>query len=187
MSKKIKHLTGCLSAAEHLRVDAETGQLLIYDIPNFPSGIIPQGYLDKCTSVAVAVTGSGNLDYVIAMPIRPDKQKSGSLKDIDIDPVVFCFKRDDLESFPTGVALRHQDFPGRTSPLSGYEKFTVEQTVQNLRTQLVTGYYPIASSADYYANAISHSVEKLNELVGLNISAWLSSTNPASNNGTNAP
>lgn len=116
MSKMIQYLTGCLSAAEHLRVDAESGNLLIYDIPNFPAGIIPAGYLDKCSSVAVAVTGSGNFDYLVAMPIRPDKQKNGSMKDIDIDPVVFCFKRDDLAAFPTGVALRHQDFPQRRPP-----------------------------------------------------------------------
>jgi hypothetical protein len=177
MSKKIEYLTGCLSAAEHLRVDAESGKLLIYDIPNFPSGVIPSGYLEKCSSVVVGLTGSGNFDYIVAMPIRPDRQKSGSAKDIDIDPVVFCFKRDDLESFPTGVALRHQDFPGRTSPLSGYETFTVEQTVQELRTQIVTGYYPVSSSADYYTNAISHSVAKLNELVGSNINAWWSASN----------
>ena len=176
MSKKIEYITGCLSAAEHLRMDAESGNLLIYDIPNFPAGIIPAGYLDKCSSVAVGLTGSGNFDYIVAMPIRPDRQKSGSAKDIDIDPVVFCFKRDDLESFPTGVALRHQSFPGRTSPLSGYEKFTVEQTVQQLRTQIVTGYYPLSSSADYYTNAISHSVGKLNDLVGANINDWLSAS-----------
>jgi hypothetical protein len=183
MSKKIEYLTGCLSAAEHLRVDAESGKLLIYDIPHFPSGIIPQGYLDKCSSVVVAVTGSGDFDYVVAMPIRPDKQKNGSSKDIDIDPVVFCFKSDDLKCYPTGVALRHQDFPGRTSPLSGYETFTVEQTVQDLRTQLVAGYYPISSSADYYVEAISHSVEKLNELAGSNLTGWLGSGNSASTSG----
>ena len=85
MSKRIEYLTGCLSAAEHLRLDAEAGNILIYDIPNFPTGIIPPGYLDKCSSVAVAVTGSGNFDYLVAMPVRPDKQKSGSMKDIDID------------------------------------------------------------------------------------------------------
>lgn len=181
MSKKIQYLTGCLSAAEHLRVDAESGNLRIYDIPNFPSGIIPRGYLDKCSSVVVAVTGSGNLDYLVAMPIRPDRQKSGSMKDIDIDPVVFCFKRDDLEAFPTGVALRHQDFPQRTSPLSGYEAFSVEQTVTDLREKLVTGYQPISASPAYYGSAISHSVGKLDQLVGSNIQAWLSASLSASN------
>lgn len=185
MSNKIQYITGCLSAAEHLRVDAAHGNLLIYDIPNFPSGIIPAGYLDKCSSVVVAVTGSGNLDYLVAMPIRPDKQKSGSMKDIDIDPVVFCFKRDDLEAFPTGVALSHQNFPGRTSPLSGYNAFTVEQTVTDLRTKLVTGYQPISASPDYFTNAISHSVAKLDQLCGVNIKAWVSASAPvAGSNNT---
>jgi hypothetical protein len=186
MSKKIEFLTGCLSAAEHLRVDAETGNILVYDIPNFPAGIIPTGYLNKCSSVAVAVTGSGNFDYLVAMPVRPDKQKSGSMKDIDIDPVVFCFKRDDLEAFPTGVALRHQDFPLRTTPLSGYDAFTVEQTVTDLRRNLITGYLPISTVPGNYPHAISHGVSKLDQLVGSNINAWLSAWNSGSK-GTNTP
>lgn len=173
MSKKIEYLTGCLSAAEHLRVDAESGKLLIYDIPSFPTGIIPAGYLDQCASVAVAVTCSANFDYLVAMPIRPDKQKSGSVKDIDIDPVIFCFKRDDLDCYPTGVALHHQNFPGRTTAIGGYEKFTVDQTVQDLRAKLITGYYPLSTSAEYYSSAISHSVAKLNALAGQNIATWL--------------
>jgi hypothetical protein len=176
MSKKIEYLTSCLSAAEHLRIDAESGNLLIYSIPSFPTGIIPPGYLDKCSSVAVAVTGVGDLDYIVAMPIRPDKQKSGSAKDIDIDPVVFCYKRDDLEVYPTGVALSHQNFPGRTSPLTGYEDFTLEETLEELREKIVTGYFPISSSADYYTNAISHSVGKLIDLKGTSISDWLNAS-----------
>jgi hypothetical protein len=57
MSKKIHYLTGCLSAAENLYADAVSGQLRFYDVKSFPAGIIPDGYLDKCSSVAVGITG----------------------------------------------------------------------------------------------------------------------------------
>jgi hypothetical protein len=101
MSKKINYLTGSQASIEHLRVDVDAGQIAVYDIPNFPTGIIPTGYLNKCSSVAVAVSGSANLDYLIVLPQRPDT--SGSAKVIDIDPVIFCFKTNDLRTHPKTI------------------------------------------------------------------------------------
>jgi hypothetical protein len=173
MSKKIEYLTNCQNAVEHLRVDAESGKILIYDIPNFPPGVIPAGYLNKCASVAVAITGSGNFDYLVAMPERPDKSPtSGSAKVIDIDPAVFCLQKDSLEMFPTGAKFNHQSFPFRTTPAPGTEKLSVEDTLSQFRQNLVTGYQPISGSPEPYLHAISHSVAKLNSLIGQQISSW---------------
>jgi len=172
MSNKIEYLTNCQNAIEHLRIDAQEGKLLIYDIPSFPTGIIPQGYLNQCSSVTVAVTGSGNFDYVVIMPKRPDKPKSGSTKDVDIDPAVFCLQADGLEMFPTGAKFNHQAFPGRTLPAPGTEALSVRETLKTFRANLLTGYQPISGSPEYYFNAISHSVAKLNSLLGPQISGW---------------
>lgn len=172
MSKKIEYLTNCQNAVEHLRVDAESGRLLFYDIPNFPTGIIPKGYLDQCSSVAVAVTGSGNFDYLVIIPQRPDKPKSGSLKDIDTDPVVFCLQPDGLEMFPTGVKFNHQNFPFRTAAAPGTETLSVWDTLNSFRQNLVTGYQPLSVSPDVYYHAISHSVAKINSLLGAQMRDW---------------
>jgi hypothetical protein len=177
MSTKIEYLTNCQNAVEHLRVDAETGKLLIYDIKSFPSGIIPQGYLNKCSSVAVAVTGSGNFDYLVVIPQRPDKPKSGSLKDVDTDPAVFCLQPDGLAMFPTGAKFNHQNFPFRTAPASGTEKLSVVDTLNLFRQNLVTGYQPISSSPEVYYHAISHSVAKINNLLGQQINEWNAKVN----------
>lgn len=172
MSKKLNFITGCLNAVEQLRVDVETGQLTLYDVKDVPAGIIPRGYLAKCTSVAVAVSGSGNNDYLVLMPTRPDRAASGSGKVIDIDPVVFCLKSNSLDTYPTGVALFHQNYGGRTSPISGYDTYTLEQTVNDMRTNLLTGSKPLSAAPNYYLNSISHSVARLNDMFGSQISGW---------------
>ena len=172
MSKKIDYLTNCLSAIEHLRYDAEREKILIYDIQNFPSGIIPAGYLNQCSSVTVAVTGSGNFDYLVIMPQRPDKPTSGSLKVIDVDPAIFCLQPDGLEMFPTGAKFNHQDFPFRTRPAPGTENLTVADTLNLFRQNLTTGYQPISASPEVYYHAISHSVAKMNSLLGLELEKW---------------
>jgi hypothetical protein len=172
MSKKIDYLTNCQNAVEHLRADAETGRLLFYDIPNFPTGIIPQGYLNQCSSVAVAVTGSGNVDYLVIIPQRPDKPSSGSLKEIDTDPAVFCLQPDGLKMFPTGAKFNHQDFPFRTRPAPDTEMLTVAETLAMFRQNLVTGYHPISSSPVVYQHAISHSVAKIQLLLKEQIDQW---------------
>lgn len=172
MSKKIEYLTNCQSAIEHLRYDAESEKLLFYDIQNFPTGIIPAGYLNQCSSVAVAVTGSGNFDYLVIIPQRPDKPTSGSLKDIDTDPVIFCLQPDGLEMFPTGAKFNHQDFPFRTRPAPGTEHLSVADTLNLFRQNLITGYRPISASSEVYYHAISHSVAKMNSLLGQEIEKW---------------
>lgn len=172
MSEKFTYLTGSLSAIEHLRIDAESGHMKYYDLPSFPAGIIPTGYYDKCSSVGVAITGSGNVDYLVILPQRPDYAKSGDAKDIDTDPVIFCFKPDSTKAFPTGVALYHQDFAGRTIPVSGYESFTLEETVNDLHSKLIPGYAPLSASPAPYRNAIVHGVKTINEMLGTQISGW---------------
>jgi hypothetical protein len=183
MSKKIEYLTNCQSAIEHLRVDAESGKLLIYDIPNFPTGIISQGYLNQCMSVAVAVTGSGNFDYLVIIPQRPDKPKSGNLKDMDTDPAVFCLQPDGLEMFPTGAKFNHQKFPFRTAPAAGTEALSVKDTLNHFRQNLVTGYQPLSGSPAVYYHAVSHSVSKINNLLGKQIDEWNAELNSGNEPG----
>ena len=159
-------------AVEKLRLDAQSNQLCIYDIPHFPTGVIHPKYLEKCASVVVGVSGSGNLDYLVVMPQRLDHAKTVSGKDMDLDPVVFCFKGNANDAFPTGLALFHQNFSGRTQPVSGYDSFTMEQTLADLRQQLITGALPWDGNSTVYLNAISHSIVELNYLLGPQIGEW---------------
>lgn len=172
MSKKIEYLTGSQAAVEQLRVDVGTGQLKFYTLPEFPKGIFRDGYAEKCYSCAAAVSGSGHYDYMVVLALRPDWAQSGSGKVIDIDSAAFCFKSDDLESFPTGSALFHQSFDGRTTPLSGYNAWPLEQTVNDLHSKLIPQSIPLSASQEPYLNAISHSIGKFHHLLGSQISSW---------------
>jgi hypothetical protein len=169
---KVEYLTGCDEAVQHLRADVEAGQFVIKSVQHVPAGIIPPGYLQKCSSVTVAVSGSGSNDYVVLIPERPDYANSGSGKVIDIDPIAFCLKRDDLDTYPTGVALFHQKYDGRTTEITGYDAYTLEETVSDLRSNLLTGAQPLSAASPTCINSITHAVTKLNNLLGPGISGW---------------
>jgi hypothetical protein len=184
MSKKIEYLTGSREAVEQLRVDVDTGQLKFYTLPEFPTGIFNPKYAEKCYSFAAAVSGSGHNDYLVVLALRPDWAESGSGKVIDIDTAAFCFKSDDTEHFPTGSALFHQKFDGRTTPLSGYNVCPLKQTVNYLHSTLIPGSTPLSASADPYLNAISHSIGKFDQLLGAQVSGWVNSPTASSGSGT---
>ncbi len=119
-----------------------------------------------------AVSGSGANDYLVVLALRPDWANKGNSKVLDIDTATFCFKNNDLQAFPTGLALFHQNYSGRTTSLSGYESQSLDQTVNDLHSKLIPRSVPLSGSSQTYLNAISHSIGKFNELLGTKVSGW---------------
>ena len=168
--KKIELLPSSLAAVAQLRVDVDQGAIKFYTLPEAPTGIFHPDYSAKCYSFAAAVSGNGALDYLVVLALRPDWAPTGDGKVIDIDTAAFCFKTDDLKVAPSGAALFHQNFAGRTNPITGYEGYTLESTVNDLHSKLIPGSKPISAIPCHYINAISHSITKFNEVLAPQIS-----------------
>lgn len=169
--KKIEMLPSSLSAVQHLRVDIERGTIKFFTLPESPAGIFHPGIAAKCYTFAAAVSGSGTEDYLVVLALRPDWEKGSDGKVIDIDTAAFCFKTDDLVAAPSGTALFHQNFEGRTMPVTGYEAYTLEQTVNDLHSKLIPGSSPLSAVPQYYINAISHSIGKFNDVLAPQVAA----------------
>lgn len=170
--KKIEYLPSSLGAVEHLRCDVDTMSIKFYTIPEAPPGIFHPKLAEKCYTFAAGVSGCGPVDYLVYMAFRPDWAAAGDGKVLDIDTAAFCFKTDSLSPSPSGVALFHQNFSGRTSPLPGYEAFTLEQTVNDLHSKLIPGSIPLSSADSTLVQAMAHSIGKYNQLLGPQVESW---------------
>jgi hypothetical protein len=169
---EVKFLPSSLSAVEHLRYDVDHLTIKYYTLPEAPTGIFHPKYAEKCYTFAAGVSGNGVVDYLVYMALRPDWATTGNGKVLDIDTAAFCFKTDDLESAPSGLALFHQDFDGRTSPLSGYESFTLEETVNDLHSKLIPGDMALSGGSPILINAITHSISRFQTLLEPRIQQW---------------
>ena len=170
--KRVEYLPSSLSAVEHLRLDVDAMNIKFYTIPEAPTGIFNTKYAEKCYTFAAGVSGNGAVDYLVLMALRPDWAASGDAKDLDIDTAAFCFKADDLKAAPSGVALFHQNFDGRTTPLTGYESFTLEETVNDLHSKLIPRTVPLSEAPTECLSAMAHSIRRFNELLDPQIAEW---------------
>lgn len=173
--KEIEYLPSSLSAVDQLRVDVDAMSIKYYTLPEAPSGIFHPSYAEKCYSFVGGVSGNGSEDYLIYMALRPDWRKTGDGKVLDIDTAAFCFKTDDQNAAPSGVALFHQRFDGRTTPLTGYEAFTLEATVNDLHSKLIAESQPLSSAPEMIVNAMTHSIKRLKSLLEPQIMEWKAS------------
>lgn len=170
--KLVDYLPSSLSAVEHLRVDVDAMSIKFFTLPEAPTGIFHSKYAENCYTFAAGVSGNGQVDYLVLMALRPDKSASGDAKVLDIDTAAFCFKADELNVAPSGVALFHQKFEGRKTPLIGYEAFTLEETINDLHSKLIPGSLPISAAPPNCINAMTHSIMKFNELLNPQIAEW---------------
>lgn len=171
--KKVDYLPSSLSAVEHLRCDMDAMTLKFYTLPEAPTGIFHPEYAEKCYTFAAGLSGNGTVDYLVYMALRPDWDKTGDGKVLDIDTAAFCFKTVELHSLSSGVALFHQNFDGRTSSLLGYEAFTLEETVNDLHSKLIPGVTPLSGSDPILINAMTHSIGKFQMLLKPQIYQWV--------------
>jgi hypothetical protein len=170
--KKVDYLPSSLSAVEHLRCDVDNLTIRYYTLPEAPTGIFHPKYEEKCYAFVAGLSGNGVYDYLFYMALRPDWDKTGDGKVLDIDTAAFCFKTDGLDSLSSGVALFHQNFEGRTSPLSGYESFTLEETVNDLHSKLIPGSEPLSGCNPILLNAMAHSIGRFQTLLEPQIQQW---------------
>ena len=70
------------------------------------------------------------------------------------------------------MALFHQNFEGRTTPLPGYDAFTLEETVNDLHSKLIPGSMPLSASDQILVNAMAHSIGRFQTLLGPQIQKW---------------
>jgi hypothetical protein len=156
------------SAARRFLNDVGSHTVRCYDIQTFTSDIIPSvypaSYLDKCTSVTVAVSGSlsEGVDWMAFCPNRVDRDRARGVLVHDIDPLILTLDASQTPS-PVGVIGYHLNFPGRTSPILGYALSDYPTSVGSIRSSVVTGLSPLTlipapinealqQMADYFRN-----------------------------------
>ena len=149
------------AAAERFVSEIGSNTVRCYDIKSFQSDIIPSvypaAYLNKCTSITVAVSGSvgEGVDWMVFCPQRVDKDiKSGRLV-YDIDPLILTLDSSNQPS-PVGVIGYHLNFPGRTTPIAGYALSDYPTSVVDLRTTIVTGLSTLAQIPNPVEQALGH-------------------------------
>lgn len=156
----LKFVTGYSQALTSLYADVGKGNCICYDIDTFPgsglSGFYPPTYLSKCSSVSVAISGDANQrDWLAVVPFRVDAAKSGK-KFYDQDPFIISFDADSGTPAETGIVAYHQDYSGRTTPISGYDHLSKPETIAALRLELTTGKYPVSEAAPEVITALQH-------------------------------
>jgi hypothetical protein len=144
-------------AAQRFISEVGSDAVRYYDISSFRSDVIPSvypaSYLDKCTSMTVAVSGSQSegLNWMVFCPHRVDKDKSEGNLVYDIDPLILTLDSAQQPS-PIGVIGYHLKFPGRVTPIAGYTLSDYPTSVASLRSSVITGLAPL--------NQIPSSVEQ---------------------------
>ena len=176
MPNQPSYFSECEGAINALRQDVKNGEIAIYEIEQLPSGTLPASLAAKCSSAAVAVSGSGSAFYLAILPFRIDEDKKTATKVIDADPIIFAARSGAVDSYPTGVFIHHSDYSGRTTPISGYETCSCGQTVAFLKDTLITGIQPLGQSNPIYLEAIAHGIGHFDKLLGQSFEEWSAKT-----------
>jgi hypothetical protein len=77
----------------------------------------------------------------------------------DQDPSIFTFDADSGRPSDTGVVAYHPNYPGRTTPILGYENLSLPATVAALRQQFVPNTYPAAEAPKSVIEALGHMAD----------------------------
>jgi hypothetical protein len=150
------------AAAERFYADVGSNAVRFYDIPTFASDVTPSvypfSYLEKCTRAVVAVSGSAveGQEWMVVCPYRVDRDRRNSQMVFDIDPLIMTLDGDSLDPSPVAVIGYHQNFVGRTSPISGCAFSDVRTTVSQLRVAVTIGRTPLDFSPAEVQGALGH-------------------------------
>ena len=159
-------------AAERFYSEVGTNNVNFYDVDSFTNGafpsVYPSRYLDKCTRVVVAVSGSKveGHDWIAICPYRVDQDKTNQRMVFDLDPMILTFDPDAFTASPVAFIGYHQNFTGRTSPIEGIPYSNIFSTVSQLRTAVTTGQVPLSATPLEVASAIGHMAEYFRRLRG---------------------
>lgn len=162
MSKKRKPFPTCSESLGKLVEDVPAGTYRVYDVSSFSPqlDVFPPGYLDKCSNVTVATSGSPTegIDWMVVCPTRVDgKDQHG-----DIDAAIVLLDSETLEPAPSGLIGYHQDFAERSAPITGaYEWSDYPKTVADLRGEIEEQTAPIDDAPSAVKNALHHMANKV--------------------------
>lgn len=154
-------------AGEKLVKDVGDLNVVVYDVPTFQSSFplknYPAGYLDKCVSVTVAISGSQGegINWALIAPYRLDTSGSNKEKVYDIDPMVIALDNGSGIAGEVGYIGYHQNFQGRTTWEPGYSGIAPSVAVTMLRSQVVTGSMPLSAAPEPIKNALAYMAERL--------------------------
>jgi hypothetical protein len=158
----LKTIHGCENALEPLYREVGTNSFMFFqpddNLFQSLSGFYPTSYLKKCTSIVVAVSGEANssTDWLVVCPFRVDEDKDDGRKSYDLDPFVITADRTVGELAPIGIVAYHQRFEGRTTPVDGFEEFTLCETVATLKQRLPSEPTDISQIPLPVRNALDH-------------------------------
>lgn len=159
---QFKEIIDHRAAAERFYCDVGSNAVRFYDIPGFTSDITPsvypERYLEKCTRVVVAVSGSQleGKEWMVICPYRVDQDKKNRAMVFDIDPLIMTLDSDSFEPSPVAVIGYHQNFVGRTSRIDGCLYSDVQTTVPQLRVAVTRGLTPLDLAPSEVDGAIGH-------------------------------
>jgi len=163
MSKKKcgKPFSTCSEAIEKLIDDVPAGNVRTYDVSSFPSGldVFPDAYREKCSHFHVATSGAPDgRDWMVICPSRIDPKAAST----DIDPAIVVLDSSSRGAGPSGLVGYHQDYAGRTLPITGaYDWQDHSGTVERLREQITTGTAPLEAAPPEVLSSLHHMADKI--------------------------
>ena len=154
------------AAAEKLYEDVGVNNVKVYDVAEYGRiaqvPVHPSALSEKWSQVVVATSGDApaGRDWMVVAPYRVDSSKGSNEKCIDIDPVLFVFDSNTGTPHPSGAVAYHQDYPGRTTSVPGYETVQVEDAVCGLRAKVTTGLEPLPDAPSEVLSSLQNMVKK---------------------------
>lgn len=172
MGIKFKIVPGSVSGLQKLANDVPAGNVAFYTVNTFPVGVISDEYLDKCSHVTVAVSGTpGGQDWMIICPHRIDVQSVSASDEgfqamSDIDPLIVVVDSDTSIPGPSGIIGYHQNFEGRTTAIEEHHFSDVATTVSQLRSKIIPSMQHIDEAPESVKNALFHMHKRFIKLIG---------------------
>ncbi len=158
-----KPFSTCSEAIEKLIDDVPAGKVRTYDVSSFPSGIdvFPDAHREKCSQFHVATSGAPDgRDWMVIFPLRVDAKAEST----DIDPAIVVLDSSTRGAGPSGLVGYHQDYAGRTVPITGaYDWHDHSKTVEELREQVTTGMAPLEAAPPEVLSSLHHMANKIRE------------------------
>lgn len=167
MAEKLIRVDDYKPAGEKLVNDVGDLNVVVYDVPTFQNKFsfknYPAGYLDKCVSVSVAISGSqeDGINWALIAPYRVDASGSNNEKVYDIDPMIIALDNGNGMCGGIGYIGYHQDFPGRTTWEPGYSGMALSDAVTELRSQVTSSSIPLSAAPEPIKNALTYMAERL--------------------------
>jgi|GEM_PF-2185121 len=168
-----KPITDHEKAALRFLNDLGNNGIITYNITDFAADIVPSvypaSYLSKCTHATVALSGCApdQHDYMVICPYRVDRNRSEQTMVYDLDPTIITLDSISLEPSPVAVIGYHQNFLGRTSPISGFAYTDIYTTVGKLKDFILTTGQPLSSIPSPVERGLHHMADYFRQNYGI--------------------